>query len=368
MNNLKRLVALGLVLCMAFAFAACGQKEQEPAQNAANTTTETKTTETKTEETKTEEKPAEKTPEELEQEAWEKEPMYGQTIRYMLSDGCSSAVNIAELLGYYEDEGLKVEGFKGDSDIEAVGTNTVQVIVGHLAKQVVPATNGVDLVVVGGAHFGCKSLYVAADSPYQTLEDLKGKKVSTPNGIGKSDYNITARLFDADGINPLEEVDLVQVETSACVPAMQKGELDAALLTDLYAYDMVKDGTLRKIRSMLDEDIDDMCCDISMNGTFVKENPITATKLANAVKKASKWMGENPEEAVDLMLKEGLTAGDRDKNIEYFSSLRCGVSDEECEKQLRDIVEDYLRLGLCTTTDDADTIMGYLWHPLGSAD
>ena len=39
---------------------------------------------------------------------------------------------------------------------------------------------------------------------------------------------ITAMLLDADGINPLEDVNLTPVETSACVAAMQNGEIHHA--------------------------------------------------------------------------------------------------------------------------------------------
>ena len=77
----------------------------------------------------------------------------------------------------------------------------------------VPATNDVDLTFVGGAHIGCKSLYVLADSEYNTTEDLKGTSISVPNGIGASDYNITCLLLDADGINPQTDVNLMQVST-----------------------------------------------------------------------------------------------------------------------------------------------------------
>ena len=302
-----------------------------------------------------------------EDEAWKLEPRYGTTLIYYVSDGCSAGPSLADELGYYAEAGLVVEGLKGDgsSDVDALGTAAVDVNVGHFAKQVVPATNGVDLVFVGGAHSGCKSLYVMADSPYYTQEDLKGLKISTPNGIGKSDYNITARLLDADGINPLTEVNLVQVETSACVPAMEKGEIAAALLSDTFAYQMVKDGQLRVVRSMLDEDLNQICCAISMNGTFARENPITAAKLAACVKKAHEWMAANPREATQILMDIGLSSGDFEMNVEINDSLLFGSADEFTETQLRMICEDYKRLGLMTTTDSVEEVMTKIWIPLG---
>ena len=302
-----------------------------------------------------------------EEEAWKLEPRYGTKLIYYISDGCSAGPSLADELGYYKEAGLEVEGLKGDgsSDVDALGTAAVDVNVGHFAKQVVPATNGVDIVFVGGAHSGCKSLYVMADSPYFTQEDLKGLKISTPNGIGKSDYNITARLLDADGINPMNDVDLVQVETSACVPAMEKGEIAAALLSDTYAYQMVKDGQLRVIRSMLDEDLGHICCAISMNGTFVRENPITAAKLASCVKKAHEYMAENPREATQILVDIGLSSGDFEMNVEINDSLLYGSTDEFTGEQLQIICDDYKRLGLMTTTDSVEEIMEKIWIPLG---
>ena len=311
--------------------------------------------------------PAETDAQLSEEEAWKLEPRYGTTLYYYISDGCSAGPSLADSLGYYEEAGLEVEGLKGEanSDVDALGTGAVEISVGHFAKQIVPATNGVDLVFVGGAHSGCKSLYVMADSPYQTQEDLKGLKISTPNGIGKSDYNITARLLDADGIHPVNDVNLVQVETSACVPAMEKGEIAAALLSDTFAYQMVKDGKLRMIRSMLDEDLNQICCAIAMNGTFVEENPITAAKLSSAVKRAHEWMAANPKEATQELYDLGLSSGDFDMNVEINDSLMFGSSDEFTEDLLRLIYEDYELLGVMTTTDSVEEVMEQIWVPLG---
>ncbi len=299
-----------------------------------------------------------------EEEAWKTEPAYGQTLYYWVSDGCTAAPSIADELGYFEEAGLKVEGYKSTNDVEALGTGSAHIAVGHIAKQLVPASNGVDLCFVGGAHKGCKSLYVLGDSNYQSTEDLKGTSIAVPNGIGNSDYNITARLLDADGINPLTDVNLTQVETGACVAAMQNGELSAALLSDTYAYDMLKDGTLRNIRSMLDEDLDQICCAIGMNATFVKENPITAKKMAQCVKKALHYMNDNPEEATQLLLDLGLNSGDFDMNVEINKSLQFGPDDAFTESQLRQIIDDYIRIGLLTATDDGEQVMAQVWNPL----
>lgn len=356
----KKLLSLVLCGAMALSLVACGGGETESTDTAADNTQTTDNTADSAEDSSD-------SAELSEEEAWKLEPAYGQTIRYWYSDGCTSGPAMADALGYFEEEGLTAEQAKGESYTEALGTGNAEVAVGHIATMLVPSTNNVDLTFVGGAHIGCKSLYVLADSPYQTTEDLKGTKVSVPNGIGASDYNITACLFDSDGINPLEEVDLVQVETSACVASMQNGEISAALLSDTFAYNLVKDGTLRCVRALLDEDwAQRPCCVIAMNATFVKENPITAKKVATAVKKAHIWMNNNPEESTQMLIDMGLNSENLEMNTKLNTAIHFGLDDEFTEEGLRYIAEHYIKLGIITSTDDVEEVMAKAWTPIAS--
>ena len=306
------------------------------------------------------------TPTADEKAAMEKEPAYGQPVKFYMSDGCTSGPTVADDLGYYTEAGLTGEGFKGTSYTEALGTQQATVAVGHIATMLVPITNGVDLTFVGGAHIGCKTLYVLADSDYKTTEDLKGTQISVPNGIGASDYNITCLLLDADGIDPQKDVTLTQVSSDACVAAMERGEISAALLSDTFAYAMVKEGKLRAVRSLLDADFqDENCCVIAMNRTFVQENPVHTKKIVQAVQKAHSWMRENPEEATTLLLDRGWNGGDYDMNVMINNALQFGVVEAFTGKALEEVVGRYVRLGLITSMNNVDEIMGLAWSPAG---
>ena len=305
------------------------------------------------------------TPTAEELEAMKNEPAYGQPVLYYMSDGCTSGPTVADDLGYYTEAGLTAEGFKGTSYTEALGTQQATIAVGHIATMLVPITNGVDLTFVGGAHIGCKSLYVLADSEYNTTEDLKNTQVSVPNGIGASDYNITCLLLDADGINPQTDLTLTQVSSDACVAAMENGEISAALLSDTFAYAMVKEGKLKCIRSLLDEDFsDENCCVLAMNRTFVQENPVHAKKIVQAVQKAHSWMRENNAEATQLLLDRGWNGGDFDMNVMINNSLQFGLAQDFTAKTLEEVVGRYVRLGLIESMDNVDEIMGLAWTPV----
>ena len=305
------------------------------------------------------------TPTADEKAAMEAEPAYGQPVLFYMSDGCTSGPTVADDLGYYAEAGLTAEGFKGTSYTEALGTQQATVAVGHIATMLVPITNGVDLTFVGGAHIGCKTLYVLADSQYKTTADLKGTKISVPNGIGASDYNITCLLLDADGIDPQTDVELMQVSSDACVAAMERGEISACLLSDTFAYAMVKEGKLRAVRSLLDSDFqDENCCVIAMNRTFVQENPVHAKKIVQAVQKAHSWMRENNAECTQLLLDRGWNGGDFDMNVMINNSLQFGLAQDFTAKTLEEVVGRYVRLGLITNMDNVDEIMGLAWNPV----
>lgn len=308
---------------------------------------------------------ADLTPTAEELAAMQKEPAWGQDVLYYMNDGCTAGPTVAGHLGFYEEAGLKAQGVKGTSTIEALGTGKATVAVNHIATMLVPITNGVDLTFVGGAHIGCKSIYVLADSEYNTTKDLKGTSISVPNGIGNADYNITSLLLDADGINPRTDVKLTPVTADACIAAMERQEISAALLSDAFAYKMVKDGKLKCIRSLLDDDFSRQnCCVIAMNGTFVKQNPVISKKIVQAVQKAHSYMRENPEEATKMLIAQGWNSGDYEMNVMLNNSLQFGVSDEMTKRNLTDIVGRYIRLGLITKTDNVEQVMQKAWSPV----
>lgn len=360
---MKRFISLAIVMAMALSlFAGCAKEETTTtAAPAGNTTTAAPAGEATTAAT-------EKVMTEAEElEAMKSEPAYEEGFKFFASGGCTSAPWVADYLGYFEEYGLKGEVYMaGDSWKEALGTNSAQVAVNHIATCLVPAANDVNYAIVNGAMIGCQSLWVLADSGYESLEDLKGKKISAPNGIGNSSYNIGARFFDADGIDPLKDVEFVQVETSACVPAMESGEIAAVVAGDMWAWDMWKNGQLKWLRSITwDEDFtDEPCCVTVMNKDFINENPLMAKYITKAINRAQTYIGENVEEITQAEIDEGLLTGDLDKLVECMTTYQWGTVDNQfTETALRKIVEDYIRIGLLTTMKDADKVMEKVWWP-----
>ena len=161
------------------------------------------------------------------------------------------------------------------------------------------------------------------------------------------------------------DVELVKVTADACVAAMENGEIAAALLSDTFAYAMVKDGKLKCIRSQQDTDFADRtCCVLAMSGQFVQENPTIAKKVAQAVQKAHSWMRDNSAEATQVLMDMGWNGGNYEMNIMINNALQFGLSDEFTGATLKDFIERYVRLGLITSMDDTDEILNLAWTPI----
>ena len=353
--KMKRLAAAMLAAMMTVSLGACGQSSDDAKQ---------------TSESKSSGKTTVERPEAVSEEDWEamqKEPAFGTELNYLFNGGaCVSAKYLAEELGYYEEYGINATYVQGGSVVETVGSGKCMWGTDHIATMLVPVTNGVDMTFVTGAHIGCKSIYVPADSDIQTVEDLKGKKIAIHDGIGNSDQNICYRLLDEYGVDPTTDVEFVQIEDNAAtVAGMENGEVDATIFSDYFVMANYPDD-MRMICSITYspefQDEAGMLWTVSRTMTSLEKNPVHAKYIVKAIKRAGEYARSNSEDAVQLMYDTDKMTGDQAVQQKFWDSLHFGLSDAFTEQSLREIAEDYLRLGIITKKDlTVDEIMEMAW-------
>ena len=364
--DVKRLAAAAMAAAMTVSLAACGTPG-EPASKDDSAKTESKS------ESKSDDgaKADVERPEAVSEEDWEamqKEPVFGTEIHYLFNGGaCVSAKYMAEVQGYYEEYGINATYMEGDSVVTTVGTGQCLWGTDHIATMLVPVTNGVDMTFVAGAHIGCKSIFVNADSDIKTVEDLKGKKIAIHDGIGNSDQNITYRLLDEYGVDPTKDVEYLDIaDSAATVAAMESGEVDASIFSDYFVLANYKED-MRMICSITysPEFQDEPCCVTAMNNDFIKENPVHAKYVVKAIKRAGEFSRLNSKEAVQAMYDADKMTGEQADQQIFWDSLHFGLSDAFTERALREIAEDYIRLGIITQKDmTADKVMEMAWNPV----
>lgn len=363
--KLKKVLALALAASMTFSLVACGGGSSE--QTSTETKTETTTETTTTEETvDVSDCPAGVI--EADWAAMKAEPVFGTEINYMFNGGsCVSAKYLAEQLGYYKEYGINATYVQGASVVEAVGTGQCLWGTDHIATMLVPVTNGVNMTFVVGAHIGCKSIYVPADSDIQTVQDLVGKKVAIHDGFGNSDQNICYRLLDEYGVDPTKDVEFLDIaDSSATVAAMQNGEVDASIFSDYFVLANYPED-MRMICSLTfsPEFQDEPCCVTAMNNDFIKNNPVHAKYVVKAIKRAGEFARLNSEDAVQLMYDTDKMTGEPANQQKFWDSLYFGLSDAFTKRALEEIAADYIRLGIISKPGmTVEDVMAMAWTEL----
>ena len=353
--TLKKLTTLVLASAMALSLVACGgQKDSTQSTNPSGQTNSTSTEVTRPEAVS-----------EADWEAMKAEPVFGKEINYLFNGGsCVSAKYLAEQLGYYKEYGINATYLQGGSVVDTVGTGQCMWGTDHIATMLVPVTNGVNMTFVCGAHIGCKSIFVPADSEIQSVEDLKGKTIAIHDGFGASDQNICYRLLDEYGVDPTSDVEFLDIaDSAATVAAMESGEVDASIFSDYFVLANYRDD-MRMICSLTfsPEFQDEPCCVTAMNNDFIKNNPVHAKYVVMAIKRAGQYARLHSEDAVQLMYDTDKMTGEKANQQEFWDSLHFGLSDAFTERALREIAEDYLRLGVITKTGmTADDVMKLAW-------
>jgi sulfonate transport system substrate-binding protein len=142
------------------------------------------------------------------------------------------------------------------------------------------------------------ALLVRKDSPYQSIADLKGKKIAATKGTDP--YLFTLRALQKAGLTK-DDVELVHLQHPDGRTALEKGDVDAwAGLDPHMAASQVQAGSRLLYRNT---DFNSYGV-ISVTDTFAKEHPQTIETVLSAYEKAREWSVKHPDELAALLAKE----------------------------------------------------------------
>lgn len=304
------------------------------------------------------------------QALYEKEPASKRTINISYDGGlCLAAIPIAKDKGYFDEEGLTTKLVSAPDARDALAAGKIDTAIGMLTDWVTSIQNGVELQFTVALHTGCTSAAVLADSDITKFE--KGQKVGVEGAIGGVAHNIGLRFVSHDGFVS-DDFEWLALDSSTLLSSLQKGDVDVIVSGDQVLRQWENDGLVKIIRSQTtDEDFkEEACCAFGFPKDFVEENPVTVYKITKALYKASLWLDEsdeNKEETVKYLLEKGYTSGSEDINLEVLKSLKFGLSFEDLQKSLDDIVSEFVQLGILKADLDQETFKKNILveYPLG---
>jgi ABC-type nitrate/sulfonate/bicarbonate transport system substrate-binding protein len=194
---------------------------------------------------------------------------------------------LAEALGYYEDEFAKdnvkvelVEFSLGPAVIEAVSSGEIDI--GFLGD--VPAfsglINGGDYKIVARWESDNSSYLITRDDAnINSLEDLKGKKLSYAFGITEDD------------------VEIINLSLADSVTSIVNGDVDAAVVDELRATQAVEKGGVSKL--MDSEGYKLFVSPIIATNEFTSEHADLTSRVLKVIEKAAEYSEQNPDDAIE---------------------------------------------------------------------
>ena len=248
-------------------------------------------------------------------------------------------LTIAEQLGYFKDEGLKLEisDFRGGSKaLAAVVGGSADVVSGayehtinlqskKLYFQAFALQGRLPQIVLGVA--------TAKAANFHSFKDLKGMKIGV-TAPGSSTNNLVKQLLTKVGLDPVNDVAIVGVGTGAtAVAALKSGEIDALSNVDPVMTKLEREGaikvvadtrTLKGTKEIWGAPLPAGCLYAPIE--FVKKNPRTVQALTNAIVRADKWIAKASAADVVKVVPKAYLLGDEDLYKSTYNNVKEAIS------------------------------------------
>ncbi|MER6115311.1 aliphatic sulfonate ABC transporter substrate-binding protein [Streptomyces sp. A0642] len=199
---------------------------------------------------------------------------------------------------------LKTSTFNaGPSEIEALNADSIDI--GFIGPS--PSINGYtkshgkNLRIIGGAASGGVKLVVNPDK-VKTLDDLKGKKIATPQLGNTQDVAflnwISEKGWKVDAQSGKGDVSVVRTDNKVTPDAYKSGSIDGAWVPEPTASKLVAEGAKELLNeSTLWPDDKFVITNIIVSQKFLKEHPDVVEAVLRGSVSTNAWINANPDKA-----------------------------------------------------------------------
>jgi len=231
----------------------------------------------------------------------------------------AAALLVAHALGYFEDEGLKVEKatlLRGWAPmVEGFAAGSFNLV--HLLKPIpvwMRYNNKVPVKIVAWGHTNGSALVVAGSGPVKSFGDLAGRKVAVP--FWYSMHNVVLQLaLRQSGVTPVIKGENEALAANECnlqilpppeMPAaLAAGRIDGYIVAEPFnALGELKAGG-RVLRFTGDIWRNHPCCVITMHEADTVKRPEWSQKAVNAVVRAEIYASQHKAEVARLLSADG---------------------------------------------------------------
>ncbi|MBN2331030.1 MAG: ABC transporter substrate-binding protein [Candidatus Aenigmarchaeota archaeon] len=232
---------------------------------------------------------------------------------------------VAKELGYYKDQGLDVEIRPAGPDLKpqntvAAGSDDLAVGVANLI--VASRSSGVPLKIIAQIFQDSANRYILKkENAIQSLHDLRGKKVGI--WMGGDEAEFVAMLKTAG----MTLNDVTVVPQGFSVAPFLNGEYVLSMVTTYNELNQIRDQGITddKLQIIAPGDYDAAIVGDALftSERYIQENRDVTQKFLNASLKGWIFCAENPEKAIDIVLRfeKSLKREDQVKQLKEVMSL-----------------------------------------------
>ena len=285
-------------------------------------------------------------------------------------DICAAPLYAAYHRGFFDDAGLKVtlaRTQQTEDTKDGVGAGKYIGAPGIFFSWLEPIYNGLNAKLTAGLHAGCLRLVVGNGSPHQSLADLKGTTIGVPSlsssafayfAIGLSEAGINV---DPDG----GDITWRTIDADSLGTALAEGQVDAIMGSDPAPLLPVFNGTARELAN---NDAEEFCCSVALNGDFVKKRPKEAKALTEAWMRGSAYVPDHIDEIAKIEVDNDYVAADHDVVVRVLKTYGFNASASGFRAAIEPGIEKFKTTGFITSDVSAQSLTNAVVADLGIED
>lgn len=264
----------------------------------------------------------------------------------------SSQQIIADKLGYFEDEGLNITNqlIESGPDIgPMVAGGSAPISLQTNFMDIILTSNGVDVKIVAplAQIAGTQAVVGNKDLKLSSAKDLEGKTIGIPSG---ADVMIAIENMGKELGVDVSTMEFVNLAPSDAISAMENGDVDAMAAWEPFITKAISGGgsfLFSGTKSELPDhqaDVDWMSVHTTLQVTddFLEDNPNTIKAVIRALNKATEYINDNRDEAIEILAPELHLEEDELREIMTRNVYSMEVNDSFIDGSNGDAVGQYL--------------------------
>ena len=234
-------------------------------------------------------------------------------LGYLQSDLHHLAAFVALEKGFYKKEGLDVVVggiFKaGPEEMSAFASKDIDFgYVGEAPATVAVLNKAADVKIIAQANLEGSAIVVHKGSGINSLKGLVGKTVAVPGYATVQDFLLRKALNDAR--IPVKNVNTIIIKPPEMIPALRTKQIDAFVAWEPYPSKAVTSDVGAVLVQSGKIWPKHPCCVVVADTRFIEKHPDAIMGILRAHIKATRFIHENPKEALEIAVKyTGMDAG-----------------------------------------------------------